>query len=157
MRIKTKTVEERFWSKVNKSSLATACWLWIASTDSNGYGVSHNSLKVVKAHRHSWELHNGPIPKGMCVLHHCDNPPCIRPDHLFLGTHADNALDKVKKGRQRALKGEQCSWAKLKRSQVIEIRQLLREGLSQAKIAKFFKVSQTAISSIKSGRFWKHA
>lgn len=89
----------RFWSKVRKGD---GCWEWQAKRFDNGYGsfaVSRN--KNQGAHRVAWELTNGPIPAGMSVLHHCDNRPCVRPDHLFLGTQLDNMRDMLAKGRQR--------------------------------------------------------
>ena len=85
---------ERFWIKVQKTP---ECWMWTASTDSDGYGqFDHNH-----AHRVAWELTYDPIPPGLHVLHRCDNPPCVRPDDLFLGTPADNTRDMVEKGRWR--------------------------------------------------------
>lgn len=90
---------DRFWKYVVKSE---SCWLWIGSKGSRGYGQLHINRKPVRAHRFSWELHYGPIPAGMEVCHHCDNPPCVRPDHFFLGTQADNLKDMVNKGRHWA-------------------------------------------------------
>lgn len=91
---------ETFWSKVTKTD---GCWTF--QTAGYGYAnmVTHgpNNPRVVKAHRFSWTLHNGQVPPGLRVCHHCDNPPCVRPDHLFLGTDADNMRDKVAKGRHR--------------------------------------------------------
>jgi hypothetical protein len=96
----TGTVEQRFWARVRKSD---GCWEWTgACFKCGGYGqftIEHG--QQVRAHRHSWELHNGPIPKGLWVLHRCDNPKCVRPDHLFLGTCTDNARDMMAKGRGR--------------------------------------------------------
>lgn len=83
---------ETFWSKVDKTG---ECWVWVAGRFVTGYGAYRNQ----GAHRVSWGLMNGPIPAGLFVLHRCDNPPCVRPDHLFLGTHTDNMHDKVAKGR----------------------------------------------------------
>ena len=92
------TVEERIESKVTKDS--SGCWLWTGYIDkTNGYGCITIKRKTKKVHRVSWELVNGSIPKGMCICHHCDVRNCINPKHLFLGTHADNRKDCVKKGR----------------------------------------------------------
>jgi len=94
--------ETEFWKRVKKTD---GCWLWTGGT-CLGYGKclkpgTDPKLRIqVKAHRVSWELANGPIPAGLCVLHRCDNPPCVSPEHLFLGTLADNRADCVAKGRQ---------------------------------------------------------
>jgi hypothetical protein len=93
-----KSVEERFWSKVNIPSLY-ACWEWTASKQRRGYGRFKLNSKPEKAHRIAWSLVNGKIPEGMCILHKCDNPPCVNPLHLFLGTHADNMKDMRQKNR----------------------------------------------------------
>lgn len=94
-----RTMEERFWEKVEKSD---GCWLWTGSTIS-GYGYLHSGDKLVRkplrAHRASWAIHHGPIPDGLWVLHHCDTPLCVRPDHLFLGDRRANMLDAARKGR----------------------------------------------------------
>jgi hypothetical protein len=93
------TVEDRFWANVDKSG---DCWEWQASVNLDGYGRFCLKGKRIRAHRLSWVLANGEIPEGMCVLHKCDNPPCVSPDHLFLGTRADNVRDMVQKGRCRS-------------------------------------------------------
>jgi len=80
---------DAFWQKVNKNA-GTFCWLWMGCTDRAGYGV----LSGRRAHRISWELHHGSIPPGKIVRHRCDNPSCVNPDHLLLGTHYDNAVDR---------------------------------------------------------------
>jgi hypothetical protein len=90
------TVEERFWAKVRTSK---GCWEWTACTR-NGYGRLGLNGGVADAHRLSWEMHYGQIPNGLCVLHHCDNRLCVRPDHLFLGTRGDNIADMDAKGRR---------------------------------------------------------
>lgn len=90
---------DRFWEKVHKTE---SCWLWTASVkDGFPYGqIGHPGTRTPRrAHRVSWELHNGPIPAGLFVLHKCDNPRCVRPDHLFLGTQSDNLKDAYSKGR----------------------------------------------------------
>lgn len=98
------TLEERFWAKVDTSG---SCWVWTANCikDKNGnrryglIGAGRRGEGMLYAHRVSWELHNGPIPKGLKVLHRCDNPQCVNPKHLFLGTQLDNVMDMYRKGR----------------------------------------------------------
>jgi hypothetical protein len=100
-------VEDRFWSKVNKDGpihplLGTACWVWTRARTGFGYGKIGRGLRerrTIDAHRLSWEIHHGPVPPGLHVLHKCDNPPCVRPEHLFTGTRSDNMSDAESKGR----------------------------------------------------------
>ena len=95
--------EIRFWKKVIKTA---DCWLWNGAHGKRGHGLFRSNMQewMVAAHRYSWELHFGPIPDGLLVCHHCDNPPCVRPDHLFLGTIADNVHDAERKGRLKGTK-----------------------------------------------------
>jgi len=88
----------RFEAKIDKTG---ECWTWTAHQNSTGYGRFYDTARgrLVLAHRLSWELHRGPVPKGLCVCHHCDNRLCVRPDHLFLGTYSDNMKDMMRKGR----------------------------------------------------------
>ena len=92
-----KTVEERFWKNVRKGP---GCWEWSANKNDAGYGRFWICRKGVRAHRFSLELHKGKIPEGMFVCHHCDNPGCVKPDHLFVGTQSDNMHDMQSKGRK---------------------------------------------------------
>lgn len=149
---------DRFWEKVDKSAGPDACWFWIGSI-SGGYGMIFRDGERIGAHRISWELHNGPIPPGLDVLHNCpggDNPACVNPAHLFLGTHTDNMADMVAKGRHNAPHGEQCSSAKLTPAQVLEIRQLRTAGQTLKVIAAGFDVSLQAVHYIVTGRNWAH-
>ncbi len=95
-----KTVEERFWKKVNKVGLGD-CWEWIGAKTPLGYGKIGVDHKTKYAHRVSWELHNGRIKKGFCVMHQCDNPSCVNPIHLQLGTQLENMRDRDAKGRHK--------------------------------------------------------
>ena len=107
------------------------------------------------AHRISWEIHNGEIPENLWVLHKCDNPPCVNPEHLFLGTPRDNVIDKVKKGRHRDDNGEKHPMAKLKDKDVRYIRRKLSDGIQGKDLAKQFNVCRMTISNIKTGRKWR--
>ena len=144
---------ERFWERVEKSD---GCWLWTGSKNRKGYGVigEGGEGRDLIAPRVIWEWTNGPIPPGMMVCHHCDVPACVNPDHLFLGTPADNMLDKVAKGRQR--KGETVPGAKLTEAGVREIRRRRTAGEPQKAIAADYGVSQSVVSNIMSRRTWKH-
>ena len=139
---------KRFWDKVDKSG---DCWIWTAATGRGGYGVFSVDGRAVRAHRAAYVLHKGDIPNDMHVLHICDNPACVRIDHLFLGTHSDNMADKAAKGRQS--KGSDNGNASLTEEDVRWIRQL---GASQSRIAKCFGTTQQAISLIKSRKLWRH-
>lgn len=100
-------IENRFWTKVD---VRDGCWSWRAARNPKGYGVFSCEGRTVSAHRFSYELYNGPIPSGMVVRHKCDNPPCVNPDHLELGTQADNERDKINRGRYRngATRNQYC-------------------------------------------------
>ena len=147
--------EERFWMKVDKEGLVPdlairlgRCWVWTASLRNKGYGafVYCRNGEVVqgRAHRFSWELHFGPIPTDMCVLHRCDNPSCVRPSHLFLGTKRDNNIDMVSKGRHvpggtyrkgRYVRGRRHWNCRLTERQVSGIRTDRAAGMSFSAIA----------------------
>lgn len=134
------------------------CWEWQGARVFCGYGVLNVGGRRIGAHRLSYELHNGPVPGGLDVLHHCDNPPCVRPDHLFLGTAKDNTQDMMAKGRGRylVLRGEACTSAKLTRGQVETIRrEYSAGGISQSTIARQYGMSQSAIGALLRGESWK--
>lgn len=110
--------------------------------------------KVVPAHILSWRFFRGEIPRGLCVLHQCDNPPCVNPDHLFIGTHGDNARDKISKGRQN--KGEKNGGNKLSESQMQEIRLRRESGETLASIAADYKITFQHVSAIAKRIKWRH-
>jgi len=150
-RIRVKTpVEQRFWSKVEKTA---SCWNWTGYKN-YGYGIIRINYENIGTHRYSWELHNGKIPDKLCVLHKCDNPKCVNPDHLFLGTPKDNIDDKVSKMRQ--CKGEQQHLNKLTEDQVREIKNTPKYFRSNIILSDKYNVTQTNIIGIRQGKIWKH-
>ncbi|HEY5870706.1 MAG TPA: HNH endonuclease signature motif containing protein [Candidatus Tectomicrobia bacterium] len=155
--LRAPSIEERFWNKVEKTS---ECWLWTGSRHIKGYGRlmgigKTHRWKAIPAHRLSWVLHYGSIPQELGVLHHCDNPPCVRPDHLFLGTPADNVADKVRKSRQ--MFGDRHVHAKINTTIAAKIKEALADGEANVSISRRFNVSKGIIRGIKIGRNWKHA
>lgn len=150
-----KTVEERFWEKVSNHETSHGCLEWQASCFTSGYGQFSHKDRNVRAHRFAYELEHGPIPEGMHVLHHCDNPKCVNVDHLFLGTNADNMQDKVKKGRQHRPQGELCGMSKLTESEVLEIREMAGEFVL-ADIAEAYGIARSQVSQIHTRKRWAH-
>lgn len=147
---------EYFWSKINKKS-DSECWEWLGHKDHHNYGIIAIDHKRYRAHRLSWMLVNGDIPDNKLVMHLCDNPSCVNPNHLKLGTQDDNMKDCKSKGRIVKSIGENHGSAKLTEEQVIEIIKLLNSNkIKQSKIAKIYNVSEVAISRIKLGKVWKH-
>lgn len=138
-------VEERFWEKVNKT---LTCWLWTGAVVPKGYGVfNRGSNRAYLAHRFAWELLNGPLVPGQPVLHSCDVPGCVRPDHLRIGTRHENNTEMATKGR--AHHGEKHHLAKLSVDEVMSIRRLHTAGeLTQRQLARAFNVDPSTISSI---------
>ncbi len=148
---RTKDIEDRFWSKVDKGP---DCWEWTAACYPCGYGilgVGRRDEGTIAAHRLSWKLEHGEIPIGLCVLHACDNRRCVRPSHLFLGTKKDNAQDAIQKGRLN--QGEDSRHAKLKNA---DVRAIKKDNRVHAVIAQDYNVTRQAIDFIKNGRTWKH-
>ncbi|TAJ75040.1 MAG: hypothetical protein EPO42_14370 [Gallionellaceae bacterium] len=160
--------EERFWVSVKKTR---RCWLWTASADEDGYGW-FTGFGQRKAHRASWVLHHGRIPPRKQVLHHCDTPGCVRPDHLCIGTNVRNHADKRLRGRSKGINagskngmrthpearslGSRNGGARLDEGRVLEMRRLRREGLTYRAIAARFGVHHsTAVRAVR-GDGWRH-
>ena len=133
-----------------------SCWEWIGCKNHRGYGRVVFDGKNIRAHRLFWILNKSPIPNGLCVLHKCDNPPCVRTSHLFLGTHTDNMRDMIRKGRfipPPDGRGENNPCCKLSFQMVKEIK-LLSGIRKQRDIGKMFGVSQEEVSMIVNGKRW---
>lgn len=140
--------QERFWRNVKKGS---GCWEWIGNRFATGYGQFYFEDKHWRAHRFVWTLYNGTIPKGIEVCHTCDHPWCVKPDHLFLGTHADNMADAAKKRRFPIRAGEDHPMARLNWTKVRAIR---ASSLSAVELAKSYGVGTDTIRRIRRGRTW---
>lgn len=151
------TAAETFWPKADKTPGLGPngdCWEWTGHRDRFGYGrVNSRHFPTKIAHRVSYLMNVGAIPDGLDVRHCCDNPACVRPGHLELGTDQDNTNDKVSRGRQRGPRGERAPASKLTEDQVLAI---LDDQRTQAAIAAEYGVTQGAVSAIKCRRNWKH-
>jgi hypothetical protein len=149
-------LEETFWHNVQ---ITDDCWLWTAGK-TNGYGELYDNGNHIHiyAHRFSYQLFFGSVPDGLFVCHHCDNPGCVNPMHLFCGTNADNMADMVTKGRSNftGAKGERNRHAKLVASQVITLRQDRLSGLSIKELANIYAIGRSDVSKILLGQRWKH-
>ncbi len=181
---------ERFWLRVNKDGPIPAhkpelgpCWVWTGATTGQGYGKMNIRGVRSLTHRISWEIHNGPVPDGLFVLHRCDNEPCCNPAHLFVGTNQDNTADSTEKGRRASGErhgthtkpetlqrgdehwtrrlgvrtiGEDNGFAKLTDDDVRAIRLAYANGESQQSIADRHGIHQTAVSGIARRQTWSH-
>lgn len=150
---------EQFWAKVSKTD---SCWLWTGWHDRQGYGRLRTPWSMrppynIGAHRMSWELHHGKIREGLYVLHRCDNPACVNPAHLFLGTARENTQDALAKGRMRAntrpLRGSASKTSKLTEQDVVAIR---ASSLSGRALARQYGVNPKTILGILKRHTWKH-
>ena len=154
------------------STIPGGCWEWNGIKKNNGNGHWYGIFTIYKdgrwrntyAHRYAWEQKNGKIPKGLLVCHHCDNPSCVNPKHLFLGTHKDNSQDAAKKGRccmqahpELIPNGEKNGGCKISESDVYAIRKLYPAGCTtKAKLAKKFGISLSQVKRILNRKSWKH-
>jgi hypothetical protein len=146
----TKTAKERLFEKTAPAE--NGCIEWHGSANGKGYGMMVYKGRIHAAHRVSWQEHRGEIPSGLLVLHRCDNPRCVNPEHLFLGTNQDNMNDMKKKGRQYTPKGEEHKRSKLTWDAVRHIR---TSGEGQKALALRFNVTEQTIWWVKSGKGWK--
>lgn len=151
-----------------KVKCGDGCWLWTASTK-GGYGLFWLNGRMNHANRASWIIFKGAIPVGLCVLHRCDNPLCVNPEHLFLGTQAENNLDRKNKGRsatgdrsgsrlhpETTPRGRNHPRAKMTEEIVAEARQLFSEGIPTGQLAARFGVKGPVMSNAIHGRIWRH-
>ena len=174
---RAKPPEQRFWEHVRKGR---GCWTWTGYVNGLYGRMGLTSRKSMYAHRFSYELHYGPIPDGLFVCHKCDNPLCVNPAHLFLGTHQDNMDDRNTKGRQAhgdksrpknpsrgeqhhsktrpwtVNRGERVGSARLTVTDVYAIRELIRQGVRKVRIAERFGVDPSTIADIAARRTWTH-
>ena len=152
--------ESRFWSHVDKSAEPGGCWIWTGALNAAGYGrVYWEKTRHNIAHRVAYQIALGAIPKGMFVLHRCDNPRCVNPDHLFLGTHQDNMKDMRAKGRSSnagSKRGEANFASKLSREMVERIRFLYSSKFSVMEISRKTGVPYSNVWRIVHRKSWKH-
>jgi hypothetical protein len=144
----------RFLSSVLMSENVNECWVWMGGVNARGYGKASMDGKFIPAHRMSYILFFGEIPDGKLVCHACDNPPCVKPAHLWIGTTQENTKDMVKK--RRHIFGEKSSVSKLSSQDVRDILALERLGINQAVIGEKFNISAGHVNNIVKKRVWKH-
>lgn len=150
------TLEQRFFSKIDRTE---TCWIWIGNKRPNGYGTIQEGGKgssTLSAHRLSYKIHKGDIPEGLVIMHSCDNPSCVNPDHLSVGTYKENTADMIAKGRKLTVAplGTSNGKAKLNDELVRYIRQNLHK--SHASLARELNLSTNCIRGVKIGRTWSH-
>ena len=145
------TTMERFEESWEEDK--NGCWIWLHSTDRDGYGRPTVNGRPIRAPRLAWELYRGPIPDGLFVLHNCDVPRCVNPEHLRLGTPRDNANDAINRGRHHRQNGEKNSQAKLTEADVVAIRKSL---LAESELGRIYGISAARAGEIRRGRGWLH-
>lgn len=145
---------DRFNAKYQKDE--SGCWIWIASCAGMGYGQIKlpGERRQIYAHRLSYLIHKGPLPEGKQICHTCDNPKCVNPDHLFVGTSQDNHDDMTKKKRHTY--GQLSGTAKITEEQARQVLGMIGLGMTQVAIGKFFGLHPVSIGRIKLGKRWKH-
>lgn len=142
----------QFFDNVKKTN---GCWEWTRGKTSAGYGAVWWGGKTEAAHRLSYRLHRGPIPEGMYVCHSCDNPACVNPDHLWLGSLQDNHKDMMLK--EREYRGSQHHTTQITEDDVVAMRNLRASGMTPTEIANIYGLKRPMVSHICTGRNWKHA
>lgn len=152
------TTLHRFEEKITKTN---TCWLWIGAKQYSGYGRFWNGKKLTGAHQYSYRLYKGEIKEGLVVMHKCDNPSCVNPDHLNLGTTKDNLQDMYRKKRNRKLQtytaGSNHHGAKLTKEQVIEARDLYKKGgETWISLANRYKVSKRCMGGVLQNQTYKY-
>lgn len=155
------TTEKRFWAKVDKTGGADSCWPWMAGTTNGGYGLFRAGRVRIRAHRYSYELVNGPIAANLCACHRCDNPPCVNPAHLFIGTPADNVADCIAKGRFSIATGFRGGVpppnSKLRGADVLLIRSRFAKGnVAVRELAEETGISKSQIYDIINRKCWQY-
>jgi len=150
----TEKQKKNFWRKIRKTE---TCWIWTGCKNNKGYGQFSISSGRIGAHRFSWKIHNTLSYDGLFVCHKCDNPSCVNPDHLFLGTALDNNRDRIIKGRSKPARGEAHGSAKLTERSVREIRLKYAEGRASYRALKNeYGVSIPVICYIIKRKIWSH-
>lgn len=156
MRIYKRMTNKERLLKMSSEKNSNGCILWLGNKNKDGYGLTKYNGKTITAHRASFLVDIGPIENGLFVLHSCDVAACINPEHLHLGTQAQNRRECVERGRGAPQHGEFNPMAKLTTEQVVEIKKLLHEAIDRLDIAARFGVCKETISSIKTGKRWAH-
>lgn len=150
-----KPIRQRFWKKVNIKDLFD-CWEWLGYKNPDGYGIVMRNSRKELTHRTAWILTYGNIPENLCVCHKCDNPSCVNPAHLFIGTMQDNVNDMFSKGRQPYTKGSKGGRAILTEEQILAIRILYQAGIRQCELGRMYNIDVGHLWHIINRDIWTH-